>query len=473
MNGVGKTVTAIGRDFRIRDGGEEGATLIVCEKNGLNVWAWHLRAMGVEDEAVFVMDTTKRGEAIDEFNFLSANQGRFLYYVVTWDQLPKLGPLYERAGAKGTGRVLIEFLHVIADEVHLAKNRDTQRTKSLKAVKTVWKTGLSGTWVDNKPEDGWSILHWLYPRDYASRWKFLDRYVEIEEGERFDPVKMRSTGYRKLGAPKNLGEFRKRIEPFYIRRTLEQINPDMPEKVHVNPPIYVDLPPSMRRSYKQMQKKSLAEVGDQGYILVSGSHVAVRMRLQQMALATLDIESSVDEDWAYADAESDSPRIVLTKPSPKLDACMNMIELHPEESFVVWTHFRGMADLVEVECRSKGIPVSKITGETPVPERGKATEDFQSGRSRVFVGTIAAAGKGITLTAGHIALFLDRSENPNANKQAEDRIWRRTQNQKCLIYDFVARDTIDEVRLASIERKGRWTESMMRPRVPAGTLRRL
>lgn len=471
--GVGKTVTAIGRDFRIRE--KEGpllrgedATLIVCEKIGLTVWDYHLRAMGVPASEIMVIDPKNRTPFENALSDYSKGFSGPRYFIVHYDVLDRIGIFSERRGAKGTGKLVLAFLHVIADEVHLAKNRKAKRTIALKRIVGTWKTGLTGTPADNKPDDFWSPLNWLRPDLFRSYWKFYEQFIEYETVETFMPGRG-VVGYRKASGVKNLNDLHERIGPFYIRRTLREINPEMPQKIYVEPSPVVDLTPAMRRQYRQMETIAMTEIGYSGedwvsdYTLLAPAQIAVLTRLQQMALATLSVDV---DDWAFADSEgSDMPSVVLCEPSPKLDYLMNLVETQESESFVVFTQFRGMADLVESKCQAKGIPVSKITGEvTSVEDRARAVARFQDGESRVFVGTIAAAGKTITLTRAHIAVFLDRSWNPSLNVQAEGRIFRRTQTENCLVIDIKARDTVDQSRMQMIERKARWNQDMVTAR---------
>jgi SNF2 family DNA or RNA helicase len=187
-----------------------------------------------------------------------------------------------------------------------------------------------------------------------------------------------------------------------------------------------------------------------------------------MALATLTPEWDVDDDEFTGDEFDttwDFPKIVLSKPSPKLDAVMNLITTNEEEPFVVFTQFRGMADLVEEECQRLKIPVSKITGEVLSKDiRTQRVADFQEGRTRVFVGTIAAAGKTITLTRANHVIFIDRSWRPAQNEQAEDRLWRRTQKNTVRVYDIQAEDSIDQIRMDRINQKAKLLESLYNPR---------
>lgn len=488
--GVGKTVTGIGLDFAMREDNKDdpnivdGPCLIICEKIGLDVWDYHLRAMGVPEEQILVVDPLDRKpfmEALLDLQSFQAPRGaqkkrpRYRYYICHWDVLVRVDELNARTAG---GRPKIKWAHVIADEIHLAKNRKALRTIELKRIQSHYKTGLSGTPADDKPQDFWSILHWLYPRKFSSYWEFYEKYIEYDTHPR--------RGYRIPIGVKNIPELHKEIRPFYIRRTLLEVNPDMPEKIHVTPPVTVKLGAAQRREYERMRDKAIALLGGSGgdleetiqgsggsgsFTLLAPAVIAVLTRLQQMALATLTPEWDVgDEDFFGENAtldnmdEWDMPRIVLSKPSPKLDAVMNLIETHEEEPFVVFTQFRGMADLVEEECQRKKISVVKIHGGiTDKNVRTRLVSQFQEGRARVFVGTIAAAGKTITLTRANHVIFTDLSWNPSKNEQAEDRLWRRTQKNTVRVHRIEAEDTIDQIRFERITQKAGWISELMNP----------
>lgn len=376
----------------------------------------------------------------------------------------------------------------------------------MKKILCINKTGLSGTPADDKPQDLWSVLHWLYPKVFTSYWRFFERYVQyvqsnqvweynqhVKRGgtiESFVPSKP-GEGYRVPIGVKNISELHRTISSFYIRRTLLDVAPNMPQKIHVLPPTVVKMGKRQRREYEAMRDKAIALIGgagagasgsgsgrgrsrssEGGFQLLAPAVIAVLTRLQQMSLATLTPEWDVsdseftDDDDEFG-IEWDMPKIVLSKPSPKLDACMNIIETHAEESFVVFTQFRGMADLVEEECQSKGISVVKIHGGVGMkkgdPTRTELVQKFQDGQARVFVGTIAAAGKTITLTRASHAIFLDLSWNPSKVEQAEDRLWRRTQDRTVFIHRIDSEDSIDQVRVERITKKGDWIKQLLNP----------
>lgn len=487
--GVGKTVTGIGLDMAMRedDPAATGPTLIICEKIGLDVWDYHLKAMGIKPSKILLIDPTDRtifgNEVRKWIAYLGgrrATRPQHLYYVMHWDALIRVPDITDKK---------MTWAHVIADEVHLAKNRKALRTIELKRIVALYKTGLSGTPADDKPWDIWSILHWLYPKQYRSYWRFYENHVLyvssgevtkynrwIKNGGDYEGFREKypkaGPGYRVAVGVKNIPELHRNIRPFYIRRTLREVAPDMPEKIIVQPPIIVPMGKQQRKEYEQMRDKAIALIGGsedrEGFQLLAPAVVAVLTRLQQMALATLSPEWELsDNEWVGDEYETewDMPKIVLAKPSPKLDAVMNLITTHEEEPFVVFSQFRGMADLVEEECQRLKIPVVKIHGAvTSKDERTRLVQEFQDGKARVFAGTIAAAGKTITLTRANHVIFTDLSWNPSKNEQAEDRLWRRTQRNTVRVHHIQSEDSIDQVRYDRITQKADWIKALLNPK---------
>jgi SNF2 family DNA or RNA helicase len=329
----------------------------------------------------------------------------------------------------------VQFMHVIADEVHHAQNRNAQQTIGLKRIKTVFKTGLSGTPVTNTPDKLWSILNWLYPQEFSSYWRFYGKFVDFE----IDPA----GGYRKIKGPKNVPILHEKINSYYIRRLKEEVLPDLPDKYYTE--IHLELTDKQQKAYDEMRKHMITWLDDGG-ALTAPVVVAQLQRLQQFACA-------------YAKLTPQG--VVLTEPSSKLDALMELIE--SQSQIVVFSQFRQMCDLLETRLKKKGILYSRITGKVPQFLRQREVDRFQSGENQVFLGTIAAGGEGITLTAASCVAFLDRDWSPSMNSQAEDRLHRMGQENAVQVVDFLARGTVDLGRRAKLEVKREWLRQLLDP----------
>lgn len=477
MNGVGKTLSAILLDFaeRQKAAADKYAphcydpadakgfrTLIICTKGGLSVWKWHLEDQGVPSDRILVVDPSDRTSFSEE---LEAGALNFDYYILHYHALPLI-PYFERPQI---GRNALVWDHVICDEAHYLKGRNTQRTKLVKRQKGKKKTAISGTPADDKPMDVWSVLNWLDRKKYSSYWRFYNEYIKYEEKWNHNAGR----GYRQILGTKNMDKYHEDISGFYIRRTLPEVRGSMPPKTHSK--IWVDLDDRQLKDYRQMEEFQTAILGDSGEELTVLWQIAVYQRLQQMTLGTVkDLDWSAYERFWERHAETPEeylpksqpkgPKLVLGDPSPKLDAAMEKIEeaLDCDESIVIMTQYKEVVRMMGERCKKAKIPVSMYHGGmTSQSRRDAAVADFQSRKNSVFVGTIGAAGTSITLTAARTLIFTDRHWNPSVNRQAEDRIWRFDTQEPVQIIDICARNTIDDEKLAQILLKGKRVDSIV------------
>ncbi|SRR6266496_1108373 len=351
----------------------------------------------------------------------------------------------------------LHWFHVIADEVHRAKNRKAQQTTRLKKLPTMHKLGLTGTPADNRPDDIWSILNWLYPRTWTSYWRFYNNEIVAKRHTVGVCTAVGCGGMHKNAYNEVLGlvdpaGFQARIAPYFIRRLKidPKVNLQLPEKY---PPqrMEVELHPEQRRAYDAMRKNMLAWVGEhENEPIAAPIVVAQLVRLQQFAGAYARIEErkvrNKDGDWVM------KPVLLLTEPSSKLDALMERIQ-DEDRQFVVFSKSRQIMEMFAARMVRHNISHVLFTGNTPQADRLTLVEGFQSGRKRIFAGTISAGGVGLTLTAASVVVFLDRHPSPGVNLQAEDRLHRIGQKNNIEIIDICARGTIDAQRLDQVEMK--------------------
>lgn len=411
--GTGKTYEALARDEELRGTlRRQHRTLIIAPLTVLSSWKEHIETL-LPWATIRLIDPKKR----DDFLKVEAD-----YYLVHYEALRLMPKLKEKV-----------WFHIIADECHRVKNRKAQQTRALKAIKSKYKTAMSGTPVVNAPQDWWSVLHWLYPKTFSSYWTFYKRYVDHEITY--------PQGYHVIKGPKNEEELLAQIDPFYVRRLKKDVLKDLPDKYYTT--IWVDLHPQQRKVYEDMRKDLVAWVGEhQDTPLFATAVIAQLVRLQQFAVA-------------YADVSSDGV-VVLAEPSSKLDALMQVLEDNPSEQVVIFSQFKKLIRLTEGRLQKSNIPYVSLTGDTPQAERGNVVRSFQEGKARVFMGTIAAGGVGITLHAASTVVFLDRSWSPALNGQAEDRLHRIGQKSAVQVIDIIARDTVDLGRRQKLIQKLDW-----------------
>lgn len=418
--GTGKTHIGIARDRQIRfNENPNGVTLVVAPLAVHDSWQEKFQSL-----------TPLTVRRVDPKNRHDLFKKKAHVYIVHWEAL-RLMPQLQDLG----------FQHVIADEVHRAKNRKSAQTKALKKIPALYKTGLSGTPATNAPQDLWSILNWLYPYEYRSYWKFYTRYVD------YDIVYPH--GYHKINGPKNERELQDRISPFYFRRLKSEVLNNLPDKVYSR--IWVDLTPEQRRAYDQMNEEMIAWIGEhQDEPLIAPVVIAKLSRLQQFALAYLS--------W-----DDDEGRYVMTDPSSKLDALMELIADNPSEQMVVFSQWKSPLKLAAQRLTKAKIPYAMYTGDESNVQRADSKQRFIDGRARILLASVGAGGEGVDglQQAAATAVFLDRDWSPSKNFQAEDRLHRGGQTRTVQVIDIMARNTVDLGRAQRLEQKWNWIQRLL------------
>lgn len=434
--GLGKTVEAIALDTIRRSTNGPGKTLVVCPLTGVvDSWVTHYRDWR-PDLNVRRINPKKR-------HLLFHDDEDIDVYVIHWDAVRLMvDDLKSRS-----------WLHIIADEVHRIKHRKTKTAKALKQIRNVkYKTGLSGTPMENRPDELWSILNWLYvsgkernaidmsvwhQKLLNSYWRFYGNFVDF--------IEMPPHGYHKVLGPKNEAHLRQLMEPFYIRRLKSHVL-DLPPKMYQT--YEVDLTPKQRRAYDSMKRSLVSWVGQhEDKPLVAPIVIAQLARLQQFALAFGDL--------------SPQGEVRLGHPSSKIDALLDIVDDLGDSQLVVFSTSRQMVDLCDKELQDRGYSTAKVTGTITDTRRTRAIKDHTEGKAQVFLATIRSGGVGLNLQHCSHMVFLDRDWSPSINRQAEDRLHRGGQTLPVNIIDIVARDTIDQGKAQTLVKKWEWVRAVI------------
>jgi SNF2 family DNA or RNA helicase len=385
-------------------------------------------------------------------------------YIVHWQVLRLMPELAD-----------IEWFHVIGDECHALQNRKSKQTLAAKKLKAYYKTGLSGTPAYDKPDDLWSILNWLYPKFWSSFWRYYNEHVLFVE----------SNGYRVIVGVHNVEKLQQEMSGFYLRRRKQDVLLDLPDKYYTE--IQVTLDPKQKRAYDTMKRDMLAWVGENENEPIAAPVVIAQLtRMQQFSDAFGELEQfnyrkrevltaerlaylikhnriQANEDGTYPEfiwTEHEGVRMVLSEPSSKLDAVMDILASTGEQ-IVVFSQFSQVIELLGARLRKAGITHGIFVGATSSDDRKDIIKKFQAGAIQVFAGTIAAGGIGITLTSASTVVFIDRSWSASLNIQAEDRCHRIGQKNAVQIIDIISRDTLDMKRIKKINLAWSWIRKLI------------
>ena len=343
----------------------------------------------------------------------------------------------------------IDFKAVIADEIHRSKDPKSKQSRALWSASGDSKIrfALTGTPIANNVVDLWSILHWISPKDWPSKTKWIDRMV--------DTMLNAFGGMMVIGVkPAMQDEFYKSVNPVMRRMLKKVVLPWLPPVI--NERRDVEMSTKQKKAYEQMRDLMIAELGS-GDTLTAPSVLTQTIRLLQFAssYATLDTNESTGEIKA-----------VLDSPSCKVEALMDDIDNGDfgDDSVAVSAVSKQLINLLSAEMTKKKIPHGLITGDQDEDERQKAIDDFQSGAIKWILFTAQAGGVGITLTAARRLIMLQRPWSLVDHKQVLDRVHRIGSeiHDSIVITDYVTEGTIEERVIQVLETKADNFEQIVR-----------
>lgn len=386
--GAGKTLTGVLAAKRAQEKDAPHLPILVVTKK-LTRWQWEqtINEMYPADE-VYILTEKHKGK-------INAP----IWIITHYEHLIRNGGVLNSSN----------FACIIADEVHKIKNRLAQRTKALKALRSVRRLGLTGTETSKDVSDLWSIYNWLHPEIFGERktWTFrhfFDMFVDWE---------MSYSGYRIVNGPKNLDKLAQLSADFVHNIKREDINAVFPDIRTEYIPI--ELEGLQKSEYNKLRPKGIMypdlETIDELFIR---NQLVRIIRMQQFITDPLLLGSEA--------------------PSAKLIWCYEYVEDNPNTSILFFTRFKDTALRL-----AQTLHAAVLTGEH---ERGM--QEFIAGKQRLCVATLGKASESLDLPDLNTIVFIDQTRNQIEMRQAADRFNRMgASGGKQLIY-LLARNTIDE-----------------------------
>ncbi|MEO8903083.1 MAG: DEAD/DEAH box helicase [Polyangiaceae bacterium] len=303
---------------------------------------------------------------------------------------------------------------VVLDEAQAIKNPDSQVSRAAFALKTNFPVALSGTPLENRLEELWSMFHFSHRGLLSGRSQFRDRYsLPIEQGNK-----------------KKLAELREKTKPFILRRLKREVAPELPPRTDMV--LEIELDPSERELYNAVRaatQKDLLEKLQKGGNVLQALEALLRLRQAACHPSLVPGQS----------AESSS----------KIEALLEMLEQVAAEGHkaLVFSQWTSLLDLVEPHLERAGLRAVRLDGRTR--DRAAVVNEFQSESGPpVMLTSLKAGGTGLNLTAADHVFLLDPWWNPAAEDQAADRAHRIGQENPVLVYRLIAKDTVEEGILA-------------------------
>ena len=309
---------------------------------------------------------------------------------------------------------------VILDEAQYIKNPGAQITQTVKMLESNQRLALTGTPLENRALDLWSITDFLNPGFLGSIKDFSDSFDNA------------NTENHELG---------RRIAPVMLRRTKEEVAPELPPRTEET--ITVELTPAQQQLYKDQLAHAQKILHEKGPIEI----LAALTRLRQICChpALLD--------------ETHEPN-----DSAKLQALAEMLDEITSEghSALVFSQFASVLEPIRNTLQTMNIDCLTITGRTPSGKRQELTEEFsETDKPQVFLLSLKAAGTGLTLTKADYVFLFDPWWNPAVERQAIDRTHRIGQDKPVMAYRLVAANTIEENVMKLKQKKAELFDQVM------------
>ncbi|WP_181512740.1 MULTISPECIES: DEAD/DEAH box helicase [unclassified Streptomyces] len=405
--GLGKTVTLIALHLR-RD--RPQPTLVVCPASLLGNWQREIErfAPGVP---------VRRFHGADR----SLDDGTGGFVLTTY------GTLRTRAGELAAH----DWGMVVADEAQHVKNPNSATAKALRTLDTPARVALTGTPVENNLSELWALLDWTTPGLLGPLKAFRARHARAVEGE------------GPLENPEAIERLSRLVRPFILRRKKSDpgIVPELPPKTESDHP--APLTREQASLYEAVVRESMAQIEEAEGIGRRGLIMKLLTSLKQVC----------NHPAQYLkEGEQTRPRLVGR--SGKLALLDELLDTILAEdgsggSVLVFTQYVSMAQLLSTHLTTRAIPSQLLHGGTPVAERERMVDRFQSGEVPVFLLSLKAAGTGLNLTrAGHVVHF-DRWWNPAVEEQATDRAYRIGQTQPVQVHRLITEGTVED-RIAEL-----------------------
>ena len=377
-------------------------SLIVCPASLVYNWGQEFARFSPEIRVLLIAGTAKeRQEQLEEQMRMEASE-RAQVIITSYD-------LLKRDRAAYLGRT---FEYEIIDEAQVIKNAKTQGAKAVKEISANARFALTGTPVENRLSELWSIFDFLMPGFLYSYRKFRERY-ELPIVKNQDP--------------EALTALRRMTGPFVLRRLKKDVLRELPTKEERI--VYSAASGRQQKLYTASALK-LKEALAGGAWSGNGKLEVLSqlMRLRQICC---------DPALCFED---------YTGESAKLETCVSLIASASAagHKILLFSQFASMLERIRERLLQEGISSHLLVGATPKEERSRMVQAFASDEVPVFLISLKAGGTGLNLTAADIVIHYDPWWNVAAQNQATDRAYRIGQEKPVTVYKLILKDTIEE-----------------------------
>ena len=412
--GLGKTLQVIAHILARKEVGMLGTTLVVCPASLVYNWVSELERFAPSLDAVAVLGSKTARTA------LIGGASEHDVLITSYDLLRRDVETYAKH----------HFARVVLDEAQYIKNPKAQVTKAVKCLDSDVRFALTGTPIENRLQELWSIFEFLMPGYLGSR----EQFAKLYEG----PVEAREHDSSTL--------LRCAIGPFVLRRLKSEVLADLPEKTESV--VYAQMEAKQRKLYLACQDRLALQVQHAGDKEIKKDKLKVLAELTKLRQVCCD-PSLYFEDYDGGSA--------------KLETCMELVAqaIDAGHKVLLFSQFTSMLAILSDRLASEHVSYFQLTGQTSKEERERLVKRFQAGEADVFLISLKAGGVGLNLTAADVVIHYDPWWNTAAQDQATDRAHRIGQRRDVSVFKLIAKDTIEERILQMQEAKRGLAESVL------------
>jgi SNF2 family DNA or RNA helicase len=337
----------------------------------------------------------------------------------------------------------MDWFGVILDEAQNIKNAETRQAQVIRKLPAGFRFALTGTPVENRLAELWSIMHFLNPGFLGSRQNFRQRFAL--------PIE-------RYGDNEAAQRLRQLVAPFILRRvkTDPTVIHDLPDKQEVR--VYCQLSDEQATLYEAVVREALGQIENaEDEMQRRGQVLAMLTKLKQICNHPAQFLHQIGEGYT---SERDALR------SGKLTRLVELLEeiIAVDDRVLIFTQYAEMGHLLRAFLQERlGVPTQFLHGGTPTRQRTALIERFQEEPNGppIFILSLKAGGVGLNLTRANHVFHFDRWWNPAVENQATDRAFRIGQRRNVQVHKFVCVGTLEEKIDDLIERKKALAESVI------------
>ena len=322
------------------------------------------------------------------------------------------------------------FSCVALDEAQYIKNNQTKVARAARALNADVRFALTGTPIENRLQELWSIFDFLMPGMLGSVDSFTRRFANpIAAGNEVTAESLRAL-----------------VSPFILRRNKRDVLRDLPDKNETI--VFASMEGEQDKLYRANAERLALSIQNQLPEEFAVSRIKILAELTKLR------QICCDPHLVYENYHGGSA---------KLDTCMELVSQAVDggHQLLLFSQFTSMFELIEQRLKKEKIRWLKLTGATSKEERVRLVESFQAGEAPVFLISLKAGGVGLNLTAADVVIHYDPWWNVAAENQATDRTYRIGQTREVSVFKIIAKGTIEERIQEMQERKRDLAESVI------------